>query len=68
MGHSAQSFWGHSPITRQPTKNGFNIVIAPPVVIAPPIVIAPPVVIAGLTRNPVLAWQWIPDRVRDDKP
>jgi len=32
-----------------PNKNGFNIVIAPPVVIA------------GLTRNPVLAWHWIPD-------
>ena len=24
-------------------------------------------VIAGLTRNPVVAWHWIPDRVRDDK-
>jgi hypothetical protein len=24
-------------------------------------------VIAGLTRNPWLAWHWIPDRVRDDK-
>ena len=24
-------------------------------------------VIAGLTRNPVAAWHWIPDRVRDDK-
>jgi hypothetical protein len=24
------------------------------------------VVIAGLTRNPVVAWHWIPDRVRDD--
>ena len=23
-------------------------------------------VIAGLTRNPVAAWHWIPDRVRDD--
>ena len=23
-------------------------------------------VIAGLTRNPVVAWHWIPDRVRDD--
>ncbi len=23
-------------------------------------------VIAGLTRNPVYAWHWIPDRVRDD--
>jgi hypothetical protein len=52
-----------------PNKNGFNIVIAPLVVIAPP------VVIAGLTRNPVLAWHWIPDvetpdliRGRDDKP
>ena len=26
-----------------------------------------PSVIAGLTRNPVVAWHWIPDRVRDDK-
>ena len=25
------------------------------------------IVIAGLTRNPVAAWHWIPDRVRDDK-
>ena len=24
-------------------------------------------VIAGLTRNPVVVWHWIPDRVRDDK-
>ena len=24
-------------------------------------------VIAGLTRNPVSAWHWIPDRVRDDR-
>ena len=24
------------------------------------------IVIAGLTRNPVVAWHWIPDRVRDD--
>ena len=24
-------------------------------------------VIAGLTRNPVAAWHWIPDQVRDDK-
>ena len=24
-------------------------------------------VIAGLTRNPVHAYNWIPDRVRDDK-
>ncbi|MEI6601160.1 MAG: hypothetical protein WCN21_11830, partial [Comamonadaceae bacterium] len=24
------------------------------------------VVIAGLTRNPVVAWHWIPDQVRDD--
>ena len=24
-------------------------------------------VIAGLTRNPVTAWHWIPDQVRDDK-
>ena len=23
-------------------------------------------VIAGLTRNPVVAWHWIPDQVRDD--
>ena len=24
------------------------------------------IVIAGLTRNPVVAQRWIPDRVRDD--
>ena len=24
-------------------------------------------VIAGLTRNPVVVWHWIPDPVRDDK-
>ena len=26
----------------------------------------PRIVIAGLTRNPVSAWHWIPDQVRDD--
>ena len=31
------------------------------------IVIAGCLVIAGLTRNPVVAWHWIPDQVRDDK-
>ena len=25
------------------------------------------IVIAGLTRNPVVVWHWIPARVRDDK-
>ena len=30
------------------------------------IVIAGPIVIAGLTRNPVVVWHWIPDQVRDD--
>ncbi len=30
-------------------------------------VIAPPAVIADLIRNPVYAWHWIPDQVRDDK-
>ena len=38
-----------------PNNNGYRIVIAGPIVIA------------GLTRNPVHAYNWIPDRVRDDK-
>ena len=36
-------------------------------VIAPIFVTAPVFVIAGLTRNPVVVWHWIPDRVRDDR-
>ena len=38
-----------------PNNNGYRIVIAGPIVIA------------GLTRNPVVVWHWIPDQVRDDK-
>ena len=30
------------------------------------VIAGPGLVIAGLTRNPVAARQWIPDRVRDD--
>ena len=38
------------------------------VVIAACLVIADYHVIADLIRNPVVAWHWIPDQVRDDKP
>ena len=33
-----------------PNNNGYRIVIAGPIVIA------------GLTRNPVVVWHWIPDQ------
>ncbi len=35
--------------------------------VVPRFVIAAPFVIADSIRNPVHAWHWIPDRVRDDK-
>jgi len=33
----------------------------------PPLSLPAPAVIADLIRNPVSAWHWIPDQVRDDK-
>ena len=46
-----------------------KIPVAPLFVIASPFVIVDPGSWsgAGPIRNPVHAWQWIPDRVRDDK-
>ena len=41
-------------------------VIADALVIAAAVVIADAAVIADLIRNPVWAYHWIPDRVRDD--
>ncbi len=43
-----------------------RFVIADFSVIPAPFVIASPFVIADSIRNPVCAWHWIPDRVRDD--